>query len=468
MLEVEVKYRVNDLSVIEGKLAGWRPQPRRYEVDHYFNAPDRDFARTDEALRVRTVNEKNFLTYKGPRRDPQTKTRFELELPLADGPHASAQWRELLSRLGYRPTGVVSKSRRPFTSNRHGFELAASLDEVNEVGTFVEIEVVTDETQFQGAKDLVLRMAQELGLNNPERRSYLELLLGKERTAFQFHVVSTVAELQREIATAKKRSVKVGFVPTMGALHAGHAALIDRARAECGYVVVSIFVNPTQFGPKEDFAKYPRTLHEDVDLCREHGVDLIFTPSVDTIYPRGFVNHVEVGQLATVFEGAIRPGHFRGVATIVLKLFNMVQADVAYFGQKDAQQVAVVRQLIRDFDVPVQLVVVPTVREADGLALSSRNRYLDATLRKEATVLSAALFAARQAVQNGERCSATIRQIMSTIVAQAPHVVLDYATVVDSETFREPQSLTGQALAIVAARFGDTRLIDNMEIGGDA
>jgi len=468
MLEVEVKYRVADLARIEMKLANWEPQPPRHEVDQYFNAPDRDFGRTDEALRIRTVNDLNFITYKGPKRDPQTKSRFELELPLSDGPRIATEWRELLSRLGYRATGVVTKTRRIFNTKRDGFDVQAALDQVEEVGTYVELEIIADESRFSEAKSLVLKLAEDLGLDGVERRSYLELMIGKERTAFQLHVVSAVDELRREVTGAKRRGLRVGLVPTMGALHAGHAALIDRARTQCGYVVVSIFVNPTQFGPNEDFGRYPRSLPEDIELCRQHGVDLIFAPGTDTIYPAGFANHVEVGTLAKVFEGAIRPGHFRGVATVVLKLFNMVQSDVAYFGQKDAQQVAVIQQLVRDFDIPIQLVIVPTVRESDGLALSSRNRYLDATLRKEAIVLSRGLSAARDGARQGELNTEALVKLMTSASAAAPHLKLDYAAIVNPMTFQEINRLSGPALAIIAGRFGETRLIDNMWVGGDA
>lgn len=462
MLEVEVKYRVADLAPLEKKLAGWSGPQTRQEVDQYFNAPDRDFARTDEALRIRRVDQKNVLTYKGPKRDAETKTRFELELPLADGQHSAAQGRELLLKLGYRPSGTVHKSRKVYHTDKDGFQVQASLDLVEELGAFAEIEVVAEEKDFPAAKALILNIAEELGLANTERQSYLQLLLSKQKTTFDTSTVSSVANLRREVANARRQGRSIGFVPTMGALHAGHAALIEKARAEYGFVVVSIFVNPTQFGPNEDLAKYPRTLDDDLNLCRQLGVDLVFTPTPEVVYQTGFATYVEVGALAEVFEGAIRPGHFRGVATVVLKLFNMVQADAAYFGQKDAQQVAVIQQLVRDFDVPTRLVIVPTVREADGLALSSRNRYLDATLREQAPVLARALAAAREAVKNGQRQPRPLSDLMKSMVAAAIDAQLDYANVVDPITFQEPTSLTGRALAIIAARFGTTRLIDNM------
>jgi len=462
MLEVEVKYRVADMAPLKKKLSSWTGPTVRREVDQYFNAPDRDFARTDEAIRIRRVDQKNVVTYKGPKRDAQTKTRFELELPLADGEHAAAQWRELLLKLGYRPSGTVAKTRRLYRTQRDGFQVQAALDLVEELGAYAELEVVAEESDFPAAKALVLNIADELGLANPERQSYLQLLLSKQKTAFDSHAVVAVGDLRREVANARSRGLSIGFVPTMGALHAGHAALIEQARKQCGFVVVSIFVNPTQFGPKEDFTKYPRTLDDDLKLCRQLGVDLVFTPSPEVVYPPGFETFVDVGRLAEVFEGAVRPGHFRGVATVVLKLLNMVSADAAYFGQKDAQQVAVIQQLVRDFDLPTKLVIVPTVREVDGLALSSRNRYLDPSQRNQAPVLARALAAAKDAVAQGHRQTNDLTEMMRSIVATARDVKLDYASVVDAATFRESTVISSRAMAIIAARFGTTRLIDNM------
>jgi pantoate--beta-alanine ligase len=456
MLEVEMKFALNDAAVLAAKLAGWTPSPPRRDEDHYFNAPDRDFARTDEALRIRSVGAHNLITYKGPKTDSLTKTRFELELPLPDGPEAAAEWRELLIRLGYRSSGVVRKARRVFTTRRDGFEVQATIDDVDGLGTYAELEIVASEADMPRARELVLRMADELGLEHSERRSYLQLLLAKQAAPREPKILETVAGLRQT-----KRYGSVGFVPTMGALHAGHAALIDRARAECEYVVVSIFVNPMQFGPNEDFSRYPRTFEADKTMCQELGVDLIFVPDAKEIYPDGFATMVDVGQLGEVYEGASRPGHFRGVATAVLKLFNQVQPDVAYFGQKDGQQVAVVQQLVRDSDLPLRLVIVPTVREPDGLALSSRNRYLDATQRKQATVLAQALTAAKSAWTAGERDIERLHKVMVKVVATAPDMRLDYAAVVDPKTFAPPDE---EALAIIAAKIGTTRLIDNMPL----
>ncbi len=201
-------------------------------------------------------------------------------------------------------------------------------------------------------------------------------------------VVSTEGPLRQAVAEARRAGKTIGLVPTMGALHAGHVSLIDAARAADGFVVVSIFVNPTQFGPKEDLSRYPRPLERDLEMCGAAGVDLVFTPDAATMYPPGFRTFVEVNELSEVLEGASRPGHFRGVATVVLKLFNLVQPDRAYFGQKDAQQVRIIQQMVRDLNVPVEVVVRPTVREPDGLALSSRNQYLDAEQRRKAVALN--------------------------------------------------------------------------------
>src|SRR6266481_1299000 len=216
-------------------------------------------------------------------------------------------------------------------------------------------------------------------------------------------LISSAAEITALSKQARSAGQRVGFVPTMGALHAGHVSLVRTARSRSGLLAVSIFVNPTQFGPKEDFSRYPRPLEKDLDVCGREGVDVVFVPEAAAMHPPGFCTFVEVQGLQELLCGASRPGHFRGVATVVLKLFNIVQPDVAYFGQKDAQQVRIIRQMIRDLDVPVQLRICPIVREADGLALSSRNKYLDADQRRQARVLHRALERARQAIDQGER-----------------------------------------------------------------
>jgi pantoate--beta-alanine ligase len=250
----------------------------------------------------------------------------------------------------------------------------------------------------------------------------------------------------------------------MGALHEGHASLIRAARAECGFVVVSVFVNPIQFGPNEDLARYPRTWEDDLCLCEHEGVDLVFAPEPAAVYPPGFSTYVEVEGLQDVLCGASRPGHFRGVATVVLKLFHMVGPDVAYFGQKDAQQARIIRQMVRDLDVPVELRICPIVREQDGLALSSRNKYLDPDQRRRAVVLHQALEAARRQVEAGERDARRVREAMADLITRTPGAMLDYAAVVDADTLRPVDRLQGEVLLALAVKFGPTRLIDNLPL----
>jgi pantoate--beta-alanine ligase len=252
----------------------------------------------------------------------------------------------------------------------------------------------------------------------------------------------------------------VGLVPTMGALHGGHVALITRARAECASVVVSIFVNPTQFGPGEDYERYPRDLEADLRTCAAHGVDLVFAPDVPTIYPPGHSTTVDVGPLGSVLEGAVRPGHFRGVATVVTILFDLLRPDLAYFGQKDGQQVVVVRQVVRDLALAVGLVVVPTVREPDGLALSSRNAYLSAAERAAAPVLYRALRAAVDDYAGGERDAERLRARMRAVLAAEPLARPDYVSVADRETLEELTAVDRGALLSLAVRFPSARLID--------
>ncbi|MGC8633845.1 MAG: pantoate--beta-alanine ligase [Candidatus Limnocylindrales bacterium] len=252
----------------------------------------------------------------------------------------------------------------------------------------------------------------------------------------------------------------VGLVPTMGALHAGHASLIQRARAECASVVVSIFVNPTQFGPGEDYARYPRDLEADLRACEAGGADLVFAPSVEEIYPPGHVTTVDPGPLATLLEGAVRPGHFRGVATVVTILSHLVHPDRAYFGQKDGQQAVVVARLFRDLGFPVELVVVPTVRERDGLALSSRNAYLSADERAAAPVLYRALTAAVSLYDGGERDAERLRAAMRSACASVPMARVDYVSVADRDSLQELDVVDVPALLSLALRFPSARLID--------
>jgi pantoate--beta-alanine ligase len=277
-------------------------------------------------------------------------------------------------------------------------------------------------------------------------------------------ILSTIPELRAAIGSlrAENPGAQLGFVPTMGALHAGHASLMHAARAQCGIVVASIFVNPTQFGPNEDFTRYPRTLDADCKMLEAAGVDLVFTPTTEIMYPAGASTFVDVGEVGNRLDGASRPGHFRGVATVVAKLFHIVQPDRAWFGQKDAAQIAVLRKMVRDLDFPVEIIVCPTVREPDGLAFSSRNRYLPAPERRQALVLSRALRAAEQLAQRGESQAAALLHAMREIFARQPEVRIDYIAVVDPDTLLPVENIRGGALIAVAAFVGSTRLIDNL------
>jgi len=256
----------------------------------------------------------------------------------------------------------------------------------------------------------------------------------------------------------------VGFVPTMGCLHAGHVSLAERARAECASVVVSIFVNPAQFGPHEDFAKYPRDLPRDLALLEAAGVDLVWTPAPEVMYTPGFQTWVTVEGLTAPLEGAQRPGHFRGVTTVVAKLFNAVQPQKAYFGQKDAQQAAVIRRMAKDMDFPIEIIVCPTVREADGLAMSSRNTFLNPDERKAATILFCSLSAAKDAYESGERDAEALRSILRDTINAEPLARLQYVSCADYDTLEELEKITGKTLLSMAVFIGKTRLIDNFVI----
>ena len=277
-------------------------------------------------------------------------------------------------------------------------------------------------------------------------------------------VVTTLAELRQ---ARKQFPGPVGFVPTMGYLHAGHVSLARRAREECASVVASIFVNPTQFGPNEDLARYPRDLPRDLALLAKENVDLVWMPEVEGVYPPGFQTWVTVEEITRPLEGSVRPGHFRGVATVVAKLFNAVQPDKAYFGQKDAQQAAVIRQMARDLDFNLEIVVCPIWREPDGLAMSSRNTYLSPAERQAATVLSRALKTAQTAYAAGELSAEALRQVMTHTIQSEPLARLQYVSCADPDTLQELQgALTGRALLSMAVFIGNTRLIDNLLIGG--
>jgi len=277
-------------------------------------------------------------------------------------------------------------------------------------------------------------------------------------------VVTSLAELRQ---ARKQLPGPVGFVPTMGYLHKGHVSLAERARRECAGVIASIFVNPTQFGPNEDLARYPRDLPRDQNLLSAAGVDLLWTPTPEVMYPPGFQTWVAVEGLANPLEGAQRPGHFRGVTTVVAKLFNAVGPDRAYFGQKDAQQAAVLRRMTKDLDFPIEIVVCPTVREADGLALSSRNTYLNREERQAATVLFRALNAARTAFESGQRNAEALRLIMLETIRREPLAKAQYVSCADHDTLEELKIIHGGALLSMAVFIGKTRLIDNLVIGGE-
>jgi pantoate--beta-alanine ligase len=274
--------------------------------------------------------------------------------------------------------------------------------------------------------------------------------------------VSTIPELR---LARQSLPGAVGFVPTMGALHAGHLSLVQAARTECASVVASIFVNPMQFGLQEDLSRYPRDLPRDLDMLEQAGVDLVWTPTEEVMYPPGFQTWVEVEALSRRLEGEMRPGHFRGVTTVVAKLFNAVLPEKAYFGQKDAQQAAVIRRMARDMDFPIEIVVCPTLREADGLAMSSRNGYLDPVERKAATILFRALTAARAAYDSGERDAGQLRGRVSEIVATEPLARMQYVSCADADSLEELTTLDGKALLSMAVYIGKTRLIDNFVLG---
>jgi pantoate--beta-alanine ligase len=273
-----------------------------------------------------------------------------------------------------------------------------------------------------------------------------------------------IPEMRNAVAASRKAGRRVGLVPTMGALHAGHARLIEVARSECDFVVVSIFVNPTQFGPNEDFEHYPRSLDADRELCGLSGATAIFAPEVATMYRTSVRTFVEVEGLQDVLCGASRPGHFRGVCTVVTKLFNIVQPDAGYFGQKDAQQALILSRMVRDLDVAIEMRTVPTVREPDGLALSSRNQYLDPEQRKNAPALWQTLQAALGRIEAGERDPSVIERKMMELLRKIPGARVDYARVVSAETLQSQPRLQGPTLVALAVFFGQTRLIDNVQI----
>ncbi|MCC7083891.1 MAG: pantoate--beta-alanine ligase [Pirellulales bacterium] len=274
-------------------------------------------------------------------------------------------------------------------------------------------------------------------------------------------ILSNVHEAQRWVLDQRRQGKRIGVTPTMGALHAGHMSLVERSRRECDTTVVTIFVNPMQFAPTEDFSRYPRQLERDLDMLAPLGVDLIFVPTVEEMYPSQFATTVEVRELTDRWEGAVRPEHFVGVTTVVLKLLNIIPANRAYFGQKDYQQYVVVRQMAADLNLPTEIVACPIIRETDGLAMSSRNAYLSADDRRRAVVLSHSLRAAREMFADGERRATKIRDAVRRTISDEASVQLDYVAVVDGETLEELRDIRESAVVLVAARGGATRLIDN-------
>ncbi len=274
-------------------------------------------------------------------------------------------------------------------------------------------------------------------------------------------IVNTIREARSASRAAHRDGKRIGLVPTMGALHAGHLSLVRAAKAQSDVVVVSIFVNPTQFGPNEDYAKYPRTFDRDCQMLEKEGIDMVFPPSVEEMYPPGAITYVTVEGLSEKLCGKSRPGHFRGVTTVVSKLFNSVEPDKAFFGQKDAAQVVIIRRMVRDMNLPVEIVVCPIVREPDGLAMSSRNAYLDAQQRKSALVLSRSLRRVEEMFSQGERDAAKLISVGKSTIADDPSVRLDYFEIVDPDNLGPVQTISGKALVAVAAFVGTTRLIDN-------
>src|SRR5881396_3774423 len=277
--------------------------------------------------------------------------------------------------------------------------------------------------------------------------------------------VHTVKEIREALEAVREPDKAIGLIPTMGALHTGHEKLMETARRECGLVVVTIFVNPLQFGPNEDYARYPRPLQADVELCRPHGVDFVFAPAAEEMYPQPQLTFTQVTRVSDHLCGAYRPGHFRAVATVVLKLFNIVQPHRAYFGEKDMQQLAVIRRMTADLNLPVAIVPVPTVREPDGLAVSSRNRYLDSEQRKLAPLLYRALKEGEKRIRSGEKDAAKIRADALRVLDETPLVRVDYLEVVDPDEIQPVRIVTPPVRIAGAVWVGTTRLIDNVLVG---
>lgn len=274
-------------------------------------------------------------------------------------------------------------------------------------------------------------------------------------------LVHTVNEVREQVKEWRKEGLTVGLVPTMGFLHEGHQSLIAASVKENDRTVVSVFVNPTQFGPNEDFEAYPRDIEKDSALCESTGADLIFNPEPEEMYPEGFCTYTNITGLSDALCGKSRPIHFKGVCTVVSKLFNIVGADKAYFGEKDAQQLAIIRRMVRDMNIPVEIVGCPIIREEDGLAKSSRNTYLNQEERKAALILSKAIFAGKDMVENGEKSAEKVVSSMTEIIKSEPLAEIDYVEMVDMNTMKNTDAVEGTVLCAIAVKIGKTRLIDN-------
>jgi len=277
-------------------------------------------------------------------------------------------------------------------------------------------------------------------------------------------IAKTIESIRCLIKAARRAGKTIGFVPTMGALHTGHISLIEAAKENCDFVVVSIFVNPTQFGPKEDFKKYPRPLEADLKMCRKAGVDVVFPPTPHQMYPAENLTWVNVEKLSEPLCGKFRPGHFRGVATVCAKLFNIVLPDIAYFGQKDAQQAIIIKQMVADLNMPLKIVVCPTVREKNGPAMSSRNQYLTPQQKKDAAFIYKSLQKCRQMIKQGVRNTKKITAEMRKVLRRIPSAEIQYVSIVDAETIQNIDKVAGKVLVAVAVKIGLIRLIDNIII----
>ena len=274
-------------------------------------------------------------------------------------------------------------------------------------------------------------------------------------------VSQTISSVRENVWEARKQGKTIGLVPTMGALHAGHISLVQEAKQKCDYVVVSIFVNPTQFGPSEDFEKYPRPIEDDLQKCENAGVDLVFNPSAKEMYPEKVITWVNVEKITDHLCGLSRPGHFRGVTTVCAKLFNIVTPDFAFFGQKDVQQAVVIRRMVADLNMPLEIVVCPIIREKNGLAMSSRNKYLSERDREDASYIYKSLQKCKEMVNSGCRNTETIINEMRSILEQKESIKIEYISIVDEKTLENIDCVRGKSIAAVSVRIGSTRLIDN-------